>query len=121
MTTNGVLLPTLRPTFEEQGWSNYGEPGHASRDRFEKLRVRRAAQVSPDRRRAHGGFAGLKIDAVITRATTTRARRLIEFGRDVDAEVRFIEYMTWARHALASGGLLTPARCSTGSRPTTDG
>jgi cyclic pyranopterin phosphate synthase len=43
---------------------------------------------------AAAGFTGLKIDAVITRADNDdELVDLIEFGRTINAEVRFIEYM----------------------------
>src|SRR5207248_718655 len=66
------------------------------RDRFQRLaRFDALPQVLAGIEAAQSaGFTGLKIDSVITRADNDdELVDLIQFGVDVDAEVRFIEYM----------------------------
>jgi len=73
-----VSLDTLRP------------------DRFERLaRLDALRQVMSGIETARRvGFTGLKLDSVITRGDNDdELLDLLKFARDVDAEVRFIEYM----------------------------
>lgn len=97
LTTNGVLLADAAAELRSAGLHRLTiSLDTLQRDRFQRLaRFDALPQVLAGidaARRA--GFAGLKIDSVITRGDNDdELVDLIEFGRSVDAEVRFIEYM----------------------------
>ena len=89
------------------------------RDRFQRLdahgRADRVLAGIDAARRA--GFAGLKLDTVVTRGDNDdELVDLMEFAREVDAEVRFIEYMDvgGATGWRAGRRRLARARCSRG-------
>jgi cyclic pyranopterin phosphate synthase len=97
MTTNGVLLT-------EQAQALYDAGLHRVTVSLDTLRPERFKRLT--RRDSHGkvlqgidaakrvGFSGLKLDTVVMRGTNDdEIVDLIDYGRRVGAEVRFIEYM----------------------------
>lgn len=97
MTTNGVLLA-------EQAKALYAAGLHRVTVSLDTLRPERFKALT--RRDSHdkvlrginavpqAGFQGLKIDTVVMRGTNEdELADLIEYGKDMGAEVRFIEYM----------------------------
>jgi cyclic pyranopterin phosphate synthase len=97
MTTNGVLLT-------EQAQALYEAGLHRVTVSLDTLRPERFKRLT--RRDSHAkvlqgiqavrevGFTGLKLDTVVIRGTNEdEIVDLIEYGKQVDAEVRFIEYM----------------------------
>ncbi|MBI2154331.1 MAG: GTP 3',8-cyclase MoaA [Candidatus Rokubacteria bacterium] len=97
MTTNGVLL-------SEQAQALYEAGLHRVTVSLDTLRPERFKQLT--RRDTHArvlegieavgraGFKGLKLDSVVMRGTNDdELVDLIEYGKRVGAEVRFIEYM----------------------------
>jgi cyclic pyranopterin phosphate synthase len=97
MTTNGILLP-------EQARALYDAGLHRVTISLDTLRPERFKRLT--RRDAHAkvlngiqaakqvGFTGLKLDTVVIRGTNEdEIVDLIEYGKRVEAEVRFIEYM----------------------------
>src|SRR5205823_1152392 len=97
ITTNGVLLAELAGTLKEAG-------PHRATVSLDTLRADRFAALT--RRKNHAqvlegiqavtraGFTGTKLDTVVIRGVNDdELVDLIEFGRRVAAEVRFIEYM----------------------------
>ena len=97
LTTNGVLLADRAAELRGAGLHRLTVSlDTLKRDRFQRLAKLDAlpavlAGLEASRR---AGFTGLKIDAVITRGDNDdELVDLLEFGREIDAEVRFIEYM----------------------------
>jgi cyclic pyranopterin phosphate synthase len=97
LTTNGVLLADRAAELRAAGLHRLTVSlDTLRRDRFQRLARLDAlpavlAGIEAARR---AGFTGLKIDSVITRGDNDdELLDLIEFGRQADAEVRFIEYM----------------------------
>jgi GTP 3',8-cyclase len=97
LTTNGVLLADRAAELRQAGLHRVTVSlDTLRRDRFERLARRDLlpqvlSGIDAVRR---AGFPALKIDAVITRGDNDdELADLVEFGREVDAEVRFIEYM----------------------------
>ncbi len=97
LTTNGMLLADQIDALKAAGLRRITvslDTLHA--DRFSALdalrRARRAStKASPRRDRVFGGF---KIDTVVIRGVNDdELVDLIEYGKSVNAEVRFIEYM----------------------------
>jgi GTP 3',8-cyclase len=97
LTTNGVLLAEVAGDLKRAGLHRLTvslDTLHA--DRFHRLtrmnvfdRVIAGIDAS-----LRAGFTGLKIDTVVTRGDNDdELVDLLEFGREHDAEVRFIEYM----------------------------
>jgi cyclic pyranopterin phosphate synthase len=97
MTTNGVLLT-------EQAQALYKAGLHRVTVSLDTLRPERFRRLT--RRDSHAkvlqgiqavrqvGFVGLKLDTVVISGTNEdEIADLIEYGKRVDAEVRFIEYM----------------------------
>ena len=97
ITTNGVLLAEQAPALKEAGL-------HRVTVSLDTLRPDRFVALT--RRATHGlvleglaalpraGFGGTKIDTVVMRGVNDdELHDLIEYGRRVPAEVRFIEYM----------------------------
>ena len=97
MTTNGILLT-------EHAQALYDAGLHRVTISLDTLRPERFKRLT--RRDSHGkvlqgiqaaeqaGFTGLKLDTVVIRGTNEdELVDLIEYGRRVEAEVRFIEYM----------------------------
>jgi cyclic pyranopterin phosphate synthase len=97
MTTNGVLLAEHAPALKEAGLHRVTVSLDTLRpDRFAALTRRRShAQVLEGiESLARAGFAGTKLDTVVIRGVNDdELADLIEFGKRVPAEVRFIEYM----------------------------
>jgi len=97
MTTNGVLLSAAAADLRRAGLHRITVSlDTLRRDRFQRLaRLDALPQVMAGIEAARvAGFRDLKIDSVISRGDNDdEVVDLIEFGRSVDAEVRFIEYM----------------------------
>jgi cyclic pyranopterin phosphate synthase len=97
LTTNGVLLADAAADLHRAGLHRLTVSlDTLKRDRFQKLaRIDALPQVLAGLDAARRvGFTGLKLDSVITRADNDdELVDLLEFGREIDAEVRFIEYM----------------------------
>ncbi|HKB25030.1 MAG TPA: GTP 3',8-cyclase MoaA [Methylomirabilota bacterium] len=97
MTTNGVLLAEHAPALKEAGLHRVTVSLDTLRpDRFAALTRRQShAQVLEGiESLARAGFAGTKLDTVVIRGVNDdELADLIEFGKRVPAEVRFIEYM----------------------------
>jgi cyclic pyranopterin phosphate synthase len=97
MTTNGLLLVEQAAALREAGLHRVTVSLDTLRPgRFRALTRRdthaRVLEGIEAVRRA--GFTGLKLDTVVIRGTNEdELGDLIEFGRGVEAEVRFIEYM----------------------------
>lgn len=98
LTTNGMLLADQAAALAEAGLTRLTVSlDTLDPDRFEKLTRRRGLDqvlegIAAARRAGLG--EGLKIDCVVMAGVNDdEIDRLIAFGRDVEAEVRFIEYM----------------------------
>lgn len=97
LTTNGILLADKAAELRGAGLHRLTVSlDTLRRDRFQRLAKvdglpAALAGIEAARR---AGFTGLKIDAVISRGDNDdEIVDLIEFGKDIGAEVRFIEYM----------------------------
>jgi len=97
MTTNGVLLAEHAPALKEAGLHRVTVSLDTLRpDRFAALtrRPSHAQVLEGIESLARAGFAGTKLDTVVIRGVNDdELADLIEFGKRVPAEVRFIEYM----------------------------
>jgi cyclic pyranopterin phosphate synthase len=97
MTSNGLLLAAAAADLREAGLHRVTVSLDTLRpDRFRTLTRRDGhAQVLEGIAAARRvGFPGLKLDTVIIRGVNDdELIDLVEFARDADAEVRFIEYM----------------------------
>jgi len=96
LTTNGVLLAAQAAALKQAGLHRLTVSLDTLRpDVFQQLtRFDQHAAVLDGIRTAADIFGTLKIDTVVIRGTNeTELIPLIEFGREVRAEVRFIEYM----------------------------
>jgi GTP 3',8-cyclase len=97
ITTNGVLLAEQARPLREAGLHRVTVSLDTLReDRFTALTRRNTHGQVLDGIRAAGaaGFTGTKLDTVVIRGVNDdELADLIEFGKTVDAEVRFIEYM----------------------------
>lgn len=111
LTTNGVRLADQAAALRAAGLHRITVSLDTLRpDRFEALaRLNTHAQVLAGIHAARHAFGGLKIDSVIMRGTNDdEIVPLIEFGKEVGAEVRFIEYMDvggatgWSSSAVVS-------------------
>jgi GTP 3',8-cyclase len=97
LTTNGVRLAGEAEALKSAGLRRVTvslDTLHA--DRFEKLARARAFErvIEGIRAAARVGLSPLKIDTVVIRGVNDdELVPLLEFGREVGAEVRFIEYM----------------------------
>jgi len=110
LTTNGVLLAEQARALSDAGLDRITVSLDTLRaDRFKALTRRDAHQQVLDGIRAAGeaGFRRLKIDTVVVRGTNEdELADLIEFGKEMGAEVRFIEYMDvggatrWSMHKV---------------------
>ncbi len=97
MTTNGVTLAEQARALREAGLHRVT----VSLDTLKPERFRALTRRDAHHRVLAGiqavrqaGFPGLKLDAVIMRGVNDdELVDLIEYGKEVDAEVRFIEYM----------------------------
>jgi cyclic pyranopterin phosphate synthase len=97
ITTNGLLLGEQAGRLRQAGLGRVTVSLDTLRaDRFRALTRRDShAQVLEGIEAARrAGFSGLKLDTVVMRGVNEdELGDLIEYGRRVDAEVRFIEYM----------------------------
>ncbi len=97
LTTNGVLLAEQAEALRAAGLHRITVSLDTLRaDRFKLLTRRDAhAQVLCGIEAARqAGFRGLKLDTVVVRGVNEdELAELVEFGKQVGAEVRFIEYM----------------------------
>jgi cyclic pyranopterin phosphate synthase len=97
MTTNGVLLGAHLAELRAAGLGRVTISLDTLRaDRFEKLsqRASHGAVLEGIRAVAEAGLTGTKIDTVVLRGVNDdELVDLVEFGADIAAEVRFIEYM----------------------------
>jgi GTP 3',8-cyclase len=97
LTTNGVLLADAAPELKRAGLHRLTvslDTLHA--DRFHRLtRIDALDRVLAGIEAARSaGFTGLKLDTVVTRGDNDdELVALVEFAGEIDAEVRFIEYM----------------------------
>ncbi len=98
LTTNGVLLARASGSAaRRRPASDHGQPRHArspALPRHHPLRQprRRARRDRPQRQRP-GSTPSRSIRSSCAASTTTSSSALIEYGRPLGAEVRFIEYM----------------------------
>jgi cyclic pyranopterin phosphate synthase len=112
MTTNGVLLGDQAATLRAAGLHRVTVSLDTLRpERFRALtrRDEHAAVLRGIEAVRAAGFSGLKLDTVVIRGVNEdELVDLVEFGRRVDAEVRFIEYMDvggathWSREQVVS-------------------
>ena len=112
LTTNGVLLAERAHQLREAGLHRITVSlDTLHRRRFEAMTRfdEHAAVLAGIDAAARAGFASLKIDTVVIRGSNDdELVELIEYGRGVGAEVRFIEYMDvggathWSRDAVVS-------------------
>ena len=96
LTTNGVLLSDHLDALQAAGLKRLTiSLDTLQPDRFTALtRMSSHAKVVEAARLASRVFGGLKIDAVMMRGVNDdEMTDLVEFGRSIGAEVRFIEYM----------------------------
>lgn len=97
MTTNGILLPDYAEELYEAGLHRITVSLDTLRpERFLQLtrRDEHARVLEGIESVAQAGFTGLKLDTVAIRGfNDDELVDLIEFGKQVQAEVRFIEYM----------------------------
>jgi cyclic pyranopterin phosphate synthase len=97
MTTNGILLPEHAPALRDAGLHRVT----VSLDTLQPARFRALTRRDTHARVLEGieavrqvGFPGLTLDSVVMRGVNEdEIVDLIEFGKRVEAEVRFIEYM----------------------------
>jgi cyclic pyranopterin phosphate synthase len=112
MTTNGVLLADQAVALRAAGLHRVTVSLDTLRpERFRALTRRdgHAAVLRGIEAVRAAGFPGLKIDTVVIRGINEdELVDLVEFGRAIDAEVRFIEYMDvggatlWSREQVVS-------------------
>ncbi|HKT78810.1 MAG TPA: GTP 3',8-cyclase MoaA [Vicinamibacterales bacterium] len=96
MTTNGILLAEQIDALQQAGLGRVTVSLDTLRpERFEALaRSTELPRVLEGISAAFRVFGGLKIDAVVMRGVNDdEIGSLIEFGKSVNGEVRFIEYM----------------------------
>ena len=97
LTTNGILLPEHAPALAAAGLHRVTVSLDTLRpDRFRALTRRDALPqvLAGIAAAAAAGFRRIKLDTVVMRGTNEdEVIDLIEYGKTVDAEVRFIEYM----------------------------
>jgi GTP 3',8-cyclase len=112
LTTNGVLLADKAQALRDAGLHRITVSlDTLNRHRFERLTRsdEHAAVLAGIDAATRAGFAALKIDTVVMRGTNDdELIDLLEYGRSIGAEVRFIEYMDvggatrWSREAVVS-------------------
>jgi cyclic pyranopterin phosphate synthase len=97
LTTNGILLPKHAADLATAGMQRITVSlDTLRRDRFLELagRDRLGEVLAGIEAAAEAGFASIKINTVLVRGTNDdEILPMLEFGRQVGAEVRFIEYM----------------------------
>jgi len=97
LTTNGVLLASAAADLKRAGLHRLTVSlDTLRRDRFERLTridALPAVLAGIDAAR-QAGFTELKLDTVVMRGSNEdELPALVDFARDIDAEIRFIEYM----------------------------
>jgi cyclic pyranopterin phosphate synthase len=112
LTTNGVLLANQAGALRRAGLHRLTVSlDTLQRDRFQALARfdELPAVLAGIEAAGRAGFASLKIDTVVLRGRNDdELHALLEFGKDVGAEVRFIEYMDvggathWSMDAVVS-------------------
>jgi len=112
MTSNGVLLGSQAAALREAGLHRVTVSLDTLRSERFRVLTRRddhAAVLRGIEAVRAAGFPGLKLDTVVIRGVNEdELVDLVEFGRAVDAEVRFIEYMDvggathWSREQVVS-------------------
>jgi GTP 3',8-cyclase len=112
LTTNGVLLAPLADRLRDAGLHRITVSLDTLRpDRFRELTRFNEHQAVLDgiAAAAAAGFDPIKIDTVVVRGTNDdELTAILEYGREVGAEVRFIEYMDvggatrWSPEAVVS-------------------
>jgi len=113
LTTNGVLLAEQAQALHAAGLHRITVSLDTLRpDRFEALtRSRALPQVREGIEEASRLFTGLKLDAVVLRAVNDdELVALVEYAREIGAEVRFIEYMDVGNCNGWQPGQVVPAR-----------
>ncbi len=114
LTTNGVLLDGVAADLRRAGLHRLTVSlDTLRRDRYQRLaRLDALPQVLAGLETARrAGFTGLKIDTVVTRGDNDdELVDLVEFGRGVTAEVRFIEYMDVGGATHWRPGAVVPRR-----------
>ncbi|MGH9391134.1 MAG: GTP 3',8-cyclase MoaA, partial [Vicinamibacteria bacterium] len=97
LTTNGLLLEAQAKSLKEAGLSRITVSLDTLRpDRFREISRRDGLEdvLSGITAARSAGFSELKLDSVIVRGMTDdEIFDLLDFGRSIGAEVRFIEYM----------------------------
>jgi cyclic pyranopterin phosphate synthase len=97
MTTNGVLLAAQAGSLKAAGLHRLTvslDTLHRSRFKLLTGFDEHAAVMAGIDAATHAGFENLKIDTVVIRGVNDdELVEMVEFGRQVRAEVRFIEYM----------------------------
>jgi cyclic pyranopterin phosphate synthase len=97
LTTNGVLLERLAAPLRQAGLHRVTISLDTLRpERFQRLTrsTSHAAIVKGIGAAAEAGFASVKLNSVVIKGfNDDELAELLEFGRSVGAEVRFIEYM----------------------------
>jgi GTP 3',8-cyclase len=119
MTTNGVLLGERAASLREAGLHRVTVSLDTLRpERFRALTRRdsHAQVLAGIEAVGAAGFTGLKLDTVVIRGVNDdELADLIEYGRRVEAEVRFIEYMdvggatAWSRDQVISRAAMLDA------------
>jgi cyclic pyranopterin phosphate synthase len=112
LTTNGVLLAEQAPALRAAGLHRVTVSLDTLRpERFRALtrRPNHAQVLEGLRAVSEAGFSGTKVDTVVMRGVNEdELADLIEYGKTVAAEVRFIEYMDvggatrWSMEAVVS-------------------
>jgi cyclic pyranopterin phosphate synthase len=112
LTTNGVLLAPLAGALRAAGLHRLTVSlDTLQRDRFQSLARfdELPAVLAGIDAASRAGFASLKIDTVVLRGRNDdELQALLEYGKRVGAEVRFIEYMDvggathWSMDAVVS-------------------
>jgi cyclic pyranopterin phosphate synthase len=111
VTTNGILLAEQVDSLKAAGLGRITVSlDTLRRDRFETLtRSDALDRVTTGIDHAHRVFGGLKIDAVVIRGfNDDELVDLVEYGRRVNGEVRFIEYMDVGGATRWSPALVVP-------------
>ena len=113
LTTNGLLLEAQAKDLKHAGLGRITVSlDTLDAERFHKLARRDALQnvLNGIERARTVGLEGMKIDTVVMRGVNDdELAALIDFGRKVDAEVRFIEYMDVGGATHWSGGSVVGA------------
>lgn len=114
LTTNGALLAEHAQALKDAGLQRLTVSLDTLRaERFARLTRRdRLSKVLEGLEAArHAGFTGLKLDTVVMRGVNDdELEDLLRFGRELGAEVRFIEYMDVGGATKWHRATVVPAR-----------